>query len=87
MDEIRLDEDWIRRRSWDLPTSLMDLRMTLGGSDGPVGSDGLLRFLALPAAEPMPVGLLREVVRFIEAAGGVVPLFVWDRLEVAASAT
>lgn len=79
---IKWDEDWIRRSTWDLPTTLKGLRITLGSPGQLADSEALLRFLLLPAAEPMPKDLLREVLGFVDAAGrsSEVPLVVRRRL-------
>lgn len=50
IDEI--DPDWIKERSWDLPTDWNGFLAAVGGS-----KEDVKRFLSLPAAKPMPKSL------------------------------
>ena len=50
---LRLDADvrnadWVKTRTWDLPTTLEELLVTIGGKSG------IPRLLASPVAEAMP---------------------------------
>lgn len=58
LDDSDLNADWIKSRTWDLPTSLAGLLDA-------VGVDRLDHFLTLPAAKPMPEELKAEVVKFM----------------------
>ena len=80
--KIIWDEDWMRRKAWDLSTTLEGLRIDLGLL-GKATSGEMLVFLYEPAAEPMPLYLLKEVVAFIEAdgLGDAIPPSVLQRLE------
>ena len=57
---LRLDADvrnadWVKTRTWDLPTTLEELLVTIGGKSG------IPRLLASPAAEAMPPALRAQV--------------------------
>lgn len=54
------NEDWLRTRSWDLPTDL-DGFLALNGND----VERVKHFLTLPAAEAMPADLKRDVDAWI----------------------
>ena len=58
LDDSDLNADWIKSRTWDLPTSLVEF-LNL------VGVDKLGHFLTLPAAKPMPEELRAEVLKFM----------------------
>ena len=58
LDDSDLNADWIKSRTWDLPTSL-------AGFLDAVGVDRLDHFLTLPAAKPMPEELRAEVIKFM----------------------
>jgi hypothetical protein len=58
LDDSDLNADWIKSRTWDLPTSLVEF-LNL------VGVDKLDHFLTLPAAKPMPEELRAEVLKFM----------------------
>jgi hypothetical protein len=58
LDDSDLNADWIKSRTWDLPTSLTGLLDA-------VGVDRLDHFLTLPAAKPMPEELRTEVLKFM----------------------
>lgn len=58
LDDSDLNADWIKSRTWDLPTSLV-------GFLDAVGVDRLDHFLTLPAAKPMPEELKAEVLKFM----------------------
>lgn len=58
LDDSDLNADWIKSRTWDLPTSL-------AGFLDAVGVDRLDHFLTLPAAKPMPEELKAEVLKFM----------------------
>jgi hypothetical protein len=58
LDDSDLNADWIKSRTWDLPTSLVEF-LNL------VGVDKLDHFLTLPAAKPMPEELRTEVLKFM----------------------
>ncbi len=80
--EFEWDENWIRRKAWDLSRDFLGLRLDLG-KNSIAGSEELIAFLHKPAAEPMPLDLLKEVVAFIEAdgLGDEIPSSVLQRLE------
>ena len=57
---LRLDADvrnadWVKTCTWDLPTTLEELLVTIGGKSG------IPRLLASPAAEAMPPALRAQV--------------------------
>lgn len=57
---LRLDADvrnadWVKTRTWDLPTTLEELLVTIGGKSG------IPRLLASPVAEAMPPALRAQV--------------------------
>lgn len=57
------NEDWLRSRSWDLPLSvdyLLDL-LNVADSDLPIQRDAVARFMAKPAAIPMPQSMRDEL--------------------------
>ena len=47
--------DWVKTRTWDLPTTLEELLVTIGGKSG------IPRLLASPVAEAMPPALRAQV--------------------------
>lgn len=58
-----LDEDWIKRKTWDCPTSLSGFMNMLGvwsGTDEEQKA-AVAHFMTLPAAIPMPDRLKSEL--------------------------
>lgn len=80
-----LDEDWIKRRSWDLPTTLTGLQGVIG--DRP--SDMVTFLTDNVAAEAMPIDLLREVAMWLtwHDMESLIPTFVQARLRSAPPST
>lgn len=61
------NEDWLRSMSWDLPTDLPGLLFALGVDKSPPDGqrEALVKLTELPAWEPCPDDLRREILRFI----------------------
>ena len=70
------NEDWIRRRRWDLPTNYSEFRETLNDQS----PEGIAKFLDTPAAQPMPYNILRGCADELEAAVIPVPYWAKERL-------
>lgn len=75
-----LDEDWIKRVRWDLPTNLSDLRAEIGT----LPSD-LATFLKTDAAQRMPEDMLRQSVAWLDWSGFGTAVPLWARRRVASS--
>lgn len=56
IDEDQINADWIRARTWDLPTDVDEFLHVVGGPEG------LAHFMTLPAALPMPETLRAELI-------------------------
>jgi hypothetical protein len=72
-------EDWIKTLSWGFPeiTTVGQLRYRVAQlgfysskRTGLAFSSGMLKFLALPAAEAMPPDLLAQVVQLLDPLAG-----------------
>jgi hypothetical protein len=63
IDNNMENSDWVKSRSWDLPT-------TLGGLLGIIGSsvEDIEHFLTTPAAKPMPEDLQVKVMNYLKNA-------------------
>lgn len=60
------DRDLMVGRRWDLPTSLIELRVAIG--DGGMATPKEMHaFLKTPAAGPMPKPLRAEVARWLKS--------------------
>lgn len=55
------NSDWIKSRSWDLPTTLSGLLSVIGNS-----AEEVEHFLTTPAAKPMPSDLQVELIGYLE---------------------
>ena len=55
------NSDWIKSRHWNLPTTIDGLLSVIGFSQ-----DSVEKFLALPAAKPMPKELRIEVYEYLK---------------------
>jgi hypothetical protein len=63
LDDSMENADWIKRRAWDLPTTLGGILSIAGSSVKEVE-----HFLTLPSAEAMPDGLRARVMQYLKNA-------------------
>lgn len=64
---LKLDDEWLAGRSWDLPTNLYSLRFVLGENGVLADPARMEKFMKSPAAEPMPNRLRAEVEKWINS--------------------
>ena len=62
LDDSIENSDWLKGRSWDLPTKLDALLSVIGFTAADVEE-----FLKLPAAKPMPESLQSELVEYLKS--------------------
>ena len=63
IDNNMENSDWIKSRTWDLPTTLYALLAIIGSS-----VEDVEHFLTLPAAKAMPEGLQVKVMNYLQNA-------------------
>jgi hypothetical protein len=61
IDNNMENSDWIKFRTWDLPTTLGGLLNVIGFS-----VEDVEHFLTLPAAKPMPADLQVNLMEYLE---------------------
>lgn len=61
IDNNMENSDWIKSRTWDLPTTLYGLLGIIGSNP-----EQIEHFLTTPAAKAMPEGLQVKVMNYLE---------------------
>ena len=69
-----MDEDWIKRTSWDLETNWNDFYVR-GMNRNP---ERLQRFMEYDAAYAMPLEMLKQAVETLEQSGNLMPYWAYE---------
>jgi hypothetical protein len=64
-EPIHLDENWIKRTSWDLPIKFPEFLSMSHTADPDKSARWLTEFLDRPAAQAMPDDLRKEALRYL----------------------